>query len=98
MKLPVYAIDMKDDCLLGNNFLSAVNFEETFASFLGIPSQKEKENSFCFRIMREIEGTTTFKGAFWEKDTEDLNKEWIVQFLTEFQDVFSEEIIAGIVT
>jgi len=33
MELPVYVVDMKDNCLLGNNFLSAMNFEGTFASF-----------------------------------------------------------------
>jgi len=52
MKFPVYVVDMKDDCLLGNDFLSALNFEEAFASFFGISSQKEKENSFYFRIMK----------------------------------------------
>jgi len=39
MKLSVYAVNMKDDCLLGNDFLSAMNFEEIFVSFFGnIPS------------------------------------------------------------
>jgi len=46
MKLPVYVVDMKDDCLLGNDFLSAMNFEEVFASFFGIPSQREEEVLF----------------------------------------------------
>jgi len=36
MKLPVYVVDIKDDCLLGNDFLSAMNFEETFVSFFGV--------------------------------------------------------------
>jgi len=52
MERPVYVVDMKD-CLLRNDFLSAMNFEGSFASFFGIPSQRKKENSFCSRIMRE---------------------------------------------
>jgi len=38
---------MKDDCLVGNNFLSAMNFEfsdeETLVSFFGVSSQERKE-------------------------------------------------------
>jgi len=43
MKLPVYVVDMKKDCLLGNDFLSAMGFGETFVSFFGIPSQEKEE-------------------------------------------------------
>jgi len=38
MKFTIYIVDMKDDCLLGNNFLSAMNFEDTFISFFGVLS------------------------------------------------------------
>jgi len=40
MELPVYVVNMKDDCLFGNDFLSAMNFEGIFASFFDISSQK----------------------------------------------------------
>jgi len=88
---------MKDDCLLGNDFLLAINFEEGFASFFGIPSQREKENSFCSRIMRESDRVPQFlKKLFKERETQDLNeKERFANFLNEFWDVFSEEITAG---
>jgi len=39
-----------------NDFLSAMNFEETFASFFDIPFQKKEEDSFCSRIMKEDNG------------------------------------------
>jgi len=55
MKLPVYVIDMKDNCLLGNDFLSAMNFEEVFTSFFKIPFRGVEKNSFCSRIMKEID-------------------------------------------
>jgi len=41
MRLPVYVDDMKNDCLLGNDFFSAMNFEEVFTLFFGIPSQEK---------------------------------------------------------
>jgi len=43
MKLLVYVVDIKDDCLLGNDFFSAMKFEEIFISFFGIPSHTHKE-------------------------------------------------------
>jgi len=43
MKLPVYIVEMKYDCLLGNDFLSAINFEETLVSFFSISSQGKEE-------------------------------------------------------
>jgi len=71
MELPVYVVEMKDDCLLGNDFLSAMNFEETFASFLvffGIPSQKKEEDSFCSRIMKETNRVPLFLKELFERE------------------------------
>jgi len=88
---------MKDDCLLGNDFLSAMNFEEIFISFFGIPSQGMGKNSFCSRIMKKIHKVPQFFRELLEKETQELNeeqKERFAQFLTEFQDVFFKEIIA----
>jgi len=48
--------------------------------------------------MKEIDRIPQFLRKFSEKETQELNeekKEWFAQFLTEFQNVFSEEIIAG---
>jgi len=91
MELPVYVVDMKDNCLLGN-------FEGTFAKFFGIFSQKKEEDSFCSRIMREANRVPQFLKELFEKETQDLNekqKKRFANFLTEFRDVISEEIIAG---
>jgi len=97
MKLPVYIIEMKDDCLLGNDFLSAMNFEETLVSFFGISSQGRKE-FVCSRIESEANGVPLFLREFFFKETQNLNEEQkkrFANFLTRFQDVFSEEILAG---
>jgi len=49
MELPVYVVDMKDNCLLGNNFLSAMNFEGTFASFFFVfLLRKRRRTLFVF--------------------------------------------------
>jgi len=91
---------MKDNCLLGNDFLSAMGFGETFDSFFGIPSQEKEEESFCSRVMSEGSGVPKFLWEFFVKETQDLNKgqkKQFASFLIEFQDLFSEEITAGIV-
>jgi len=98
MKLPVYVADIKDDCLLRNDFLSVMNFEGTFASFLDISSQRKKKDFFYSRIMREVNKVPQFLKELFERKTPDLNEEpkkRFANFLTEFQDVFSEKIIAG---
>jgi len=43
MKLPVYVVNMKNGCLLGNNFLSALNFEGVFIIFWNSFLEKRKE-------------------------------------------------------
>jgi len=96
MKLPVYIVDMKDDCLLGNDFLSAKNFEETLISFFGVSSQKKE--FVCSRIERGTNEIPLFLRELFIKETQNLNekqKERFANFLIRFQDVFSEEIIAG---
>jgi len=102
IKLPVYVVDMKDDYLLGSDFLSATNFEENLVSFFGSCSQVGKETFFCHfsRIMSEVNGVPEFSRELFEEETRDLNevqKERFAKFLNEFQDVFSEEIRLGIV-
>jgi len=97
MKLPVYVVDMKDDCLLGNDFLSAKKIEETLISFFGVSSQERKE-FVCSRIESETSEVPFFLRELFIKETQNLNekqKERFANFLIGFQDVFSEEIIAG---
>jgi len=75
-----------------------MNFEETFASFFGIPSRKKEKDSFCFRVIREANRVPQFLKELFERKTQNLNKEQkerFANFLTEFRDVFSEKITAG---
>jgi len=98
IELPVYVVDMKDDCLLGSDFLSATNFEENLVSFFGLCSQEGKGASFCSRVVSEVHRVPEFLRKLFEEKTRDLNeeqREQFAKFLNEFQDVFSEEIMAG---
>jgi len=72
MKCPVMSgfIDMKDDCLLGNDFLLAMNFEKVFTSFF-----RKKKNFFCSRIMKEINKVPQSFRELSEKETQELNEE-----------------------
>jgi len=90
IKLPVYVVDMKDDCLLGSDFLSATNFEGNLVSFFRLCSQEGKGASFCSRIVSEVNGVPEFLRELFEEETRDLNEEQREQFaklLNEFQDI-----------
>jgi len=85
MKLPVYVVEIKDNCLLGNDFLSAMNFEETFVSFFGVPSPEKKEESFCSQIVSEAAKVPKFLRELFVKETQGLNegqKKRFANFLT----------------
>jgi len=81
MKLPVYIVEMMDDCLLRNDFLSATNFEETLVSFFGVSSQKRKE-FVCSRIEDEANGVPLFLRELFLKETQNLNEEQKERSLT----------------
>jgi len=52
-KLPVYIVEIKSDCLLRNDFLSVMHFEEILVSFFGTSSQGKKE-FFCSWIEKKL--------------------------------------------
>jgi dsDNA-binding SOS-regulon protein len=93
-KLFAYKVDMEEECLLVTDFLSKVKFDTVFNSFFKSSSSREKETVICSRVI-EI---PSFLKELFEKETYDLEdeqKKCFAQFLVEFQDVFSEDIVAG---
>lgn len=60
---------------------------------------QEKEDRFvCSRIQNYVEGIPPFLKELFERESQELEekqRELFAQFLNEFQDVFSEEILAG---
>jgi len=96
IKFSVYVVDIKDDCLLENDFLWAINFKEFCLIFWNFFSERERE----LLLFLNYEGLIEFHflRELFKKETQELNekqKERFAQFLIEFQNVFSEEIIAG---
>ncbi|XP_071652203.1 uncharacterized protein [Temnothorax longispinosus] len=97
VEIPMYVIDMDDDCLLGVDFLRKINLENVFEfAFISSESDKEKVLS-CSRIQVSSERAPFLK-ELYTNNSSNLNKaqkEIFTDFLEEYQDVFSEEIVAG---
>ncbi|XP_071580822.1 uncharacterized protein [Temnothorax nylanderi] len=97
VEIPMYVIDMDDDCLLGVDFLRKINLENVFESaFVSSESEEEKVLS-CSRI-QVSSGRAPFLKELYTNNSSNLNeaqKEIFTDFLEEYQDVFSEEIVAG---
>jgi len=94
VKIPMFVSGISDDCLLGIDFLRRVNLNNIFESVFG------DSNSFqqVARVEESI-GRIPFslRELFKEnsKSLDEGQREIFVDFLEEFQDVFSNDIIAG---
>jgi hypothetical protein len=95
LEFPVFVSEIGDDCILGADFLVRTGHGEIFASAFG-KVHSEFENFSCARI-NNLEVPSFLLDCF-EKNSFELNfseKKQFAEFLKEFQDVFSEEVIAG---
>lgn len=95
LKIPMIIAEISDDCILGEDFLKAVNLERIFESYFDSTFFKKK--SSCSRINSSEEIPEKLKKLFEENSRElDSNqKNVFAEFLNEFQDIFSEDIVAG---
>lgn len=97
-ELPIYVADIVEDCLLGADFLSAVNLEDIFSPFFEENLKKVGLVSSCSRMSSWKNEIPQSLKDFFVRESMDLTetqKNLFTQFLIEFQDVFSEEIVAG---
>lgn len=88
--IPVLVAEISDECLLGKDFLSSVGARKFLHYILQIPKR-------CARI-KFSEGVPPFLEELFNKDSKDLNnfqKKEFAKLLTEFQDIFTEKIVAG---
>lgn len=95
---PVFVTDMVEDCLLGADFFSAINKEDVFESIFGKVDFGEQEQFVCSRIRSCFDEVPQFLREIFKRESEDLTeeqKDLFAQFLAEFQDIFSEGIVAG---
>lgn len=98
VEFPVFVADIAEDCLLGNDFLSIVNLENIFEPIFGDSNVGEKEKFFCSRIENCVDEVPPFLKELFQKESQDFSskqKDIFARFLVDFQDIFSEEIVAG---
>lgn len=96
VRLPVFVIDFEEDCLLGTDFLSAVNLENIFEPMFGRNIQGKEGGIACSRIQNFVKRIPPFLKELFERESRDLEerqRDLFAQFLDEFQDVFSFERI-----
>lgn len=111
VEIPLLIAEISDDCLLGVDFLKKINLENIFDSvFTSSESRQRVAECACTRQIPKLkvsenrcEGEvsdrvpTKLKELFAD-NTPHLNtiqKEVLVNFLNEFRDVFSVDIVAG---
>lgn len=96
LDIPVLVANISDDCILGVDFLEKIKLEKIFESEF-VNSEKENSDEFsCCRI--EKEKVPNFLQTFFEENSENLapsQKDIFADFLVEFQDMFSEDLVAG---
>lgn len=84
--------------MLGTDFLSVINLENIFEPIFG-KNIRGKEGRFAFsRIQNFVEKIPPFFKELFERESEEMKekqRDLFAQFLNKFQDIFSEEILAG---
>lgn len=94
----MFVADIKDECILGADFLSATSAESSLQRALGVSSlAKDRKKFNCSRVSLDTQIPSCLKEMF-DRDSRNLDSQQKIKYaelLTEFQDIFSEEIIAG---
>lgn len=94
----IYAVEIEDDCILKIDFFQKIKMDKIFGLFLGNSVCKESsEDSFCSRVLKLNDISDGLK-KFYERNSNELDdsqKNVFVKFFKEFQNVFSEKIVAG---
>lgn len=91
LDFPVIIAAIKDECILGADFLSKIGVGSVFSSVFEETVSGSQENFFCSRICSFDRGIPFFLKEFFEKNSETLNasqKEQFAELVIEFQDVF----------
>jgi len=90
--IPMLVANINDNCILGVDFLKKIHLENIFETIFS--EQKEIQ---CGRLESLSEVPSNLKYLFEEssKNLNESQKQLCSEFINEFHDVFSEEIIAG---
>lgn len=98
LDFPVYLAEIKDDCILGADFLGKVGLGKIFITAFEEKEEGDQGNFICSRIGNYSDRFPHFLKEFYERHSQALDKCQKVGFanlLEEFQNVFSEDIVAG---
>lgn len=97
-EIPMFVANINDNCLLDIDFLKKVNLEKFFESFSGILEYKKERTLTCSYVEISSEKVSPILEKLYKENSEKLNQEQkktFFEFLMEFRDVFSENIITG---
>jgi len=97
LEFPFFVAEISDDCILGMDFLKRVNLIKILESEFGNRIFQIKKAMNCSRVIFE-ERIPVFLNKLLQRSSEGLGvvqKNNFISFLSEFQNVFSEDISAG---
>lgn len=96
--IPMFVAEIRDDCILGVDFLRTVNLENAFDSIFNTTEENDLKKLNCSRVEDSSTKAPSVLKELYENNSGNLNKaekEVFVDFLDEYCDVFSENIVAG---
>jgi len=95
----VYVAKIEENCILGADFCLQMGMDEVFRSAMLESSQEKKSEYFsCHRISSVLKEVPDGCRELFERDSQEMNvsqRDIFADLLKEFQDVFSEQIVAG---
>lgn len=97
-EISMYVLEMNEDCLLGVDFLKEAGLVNVFEEAFGFSEFEEKQDFNCSRIQNVSEKVPSILKELYAKDSVDLDKsqrDIFASLLNEYEDVFSEKIVAG---
>jgi len=99
VRVSMFVAEIRDDCILGADFLRGINLQDIFTSIFRDSSiNSESETGCCSRIERPIPEVPLYLSRIFEGVSQNLNesqKEIFTEFLCRNKSVFSEIIVAG---
>lgn len=73
-EIPIYVLEINEDCLLGVDFLKETSLENVFKETFGFSEFKEKQNLKCSRIQDYSEKVPSILKELHANDSVDLDK------------------------
>lgn len=96
-KMEVLFAEISHDGILGADFLGKIDLENIFGNLFG-KSLAVCLKKHCFRIIEKEREVPVFLEELFKRDSFHLSEKRessFADFLTEYQDVFAKEIVAG---